>query len=95
MPPDRWRDPGEVTVPHQGQSAVDVTTGSRSVARPADDAGWMRRRRDAALRLPLPASGHRDPLDKLAGLPITDRDDCCRGQFGAGGKWQQCCRGAA
>jgi hypothetical protein len=55
----------------------------------------MRRRRDAALRLPLPASGHRDPLDKLAGLPITDRDDCCRGQFGAGGKWQQCCRGAA
>jgi hypothetical protein len=55
----------------------------------------MRRRRDAAGRLPPLASGYRDPLDALAGLPITEAD-CCRSQFGAGGQWQPCCgQGAA
>ena len=51
-----------------------------------------RRRRAASWRLPPLASGHRDPLDAPAGLPVPDRNACCRGQFGAGGKWQPCCR---
>jgi hypothetical protein len=57
---------------------------------PRDVPGDMRRRREAAHRLPPLASGYRDPLDQLAGLPIT-RADCCRGMFSDGGKWQQCC----
>jgi excisionase family DNA binding protein len=72
-------------------TAPDVPT----VTAGGDDAGQLTRRRDAALRLPSLASGHRDPLDALSGLPIIDRDDCCRGMFDGGGKWQPCCRGAA
>jgi hypothetical protein len=35
----------------------------------------LRRRRDAALRLPPLADGHRDPLDRLAGLPVPRAAD--------------------
>jgi len=52
----------------------------------------MRRRREAALRLPPLGDGCRDPLDELAGLPIVDRAGCCRGMFAANGRWVPCCR---
>jgi hypothetical protein len=55
----------------------------------------IRRRRDAAHRLPPLASGYRDPIDALAELIGPDRADCCRGMYGNNGKWQPCCRGAA
>lgn len=83
MPPDRAeRRPG-------GGGAQDAHGGGikGSLAVAAD----MRRRREAAGCLPPLASGYRDPLDALAGLPITEAA-CCRGMFGGGGKWQPCCR---
>jgi hypothetical protein len=56
----------------------------------------MRRRREAAHRLPPLASGYRDPIDALAGLPIPALPQPCRGMFGEGGTWRPCCgRGAA
>jgi len=55
----------------------------------------LRRRRAASWRFPPFDSGHRDPLDKLAGLPIDRRAEVCRGEFGAGGKWRPCCRRGA
>jgi len=55
----------------------------------------VRRRREASDRLPPLASGYRDPMDMLAGLPIPARPQPCRGMFGANGNWQLCCRGAA
>jgi hypothetical protein len=59
-------------------------------------AAGIRRRRDAAGRLPPLAGGYRDPLDALAGKPIPRRAIECPGMFGDGGKWQPCCgRGAA
>jgi hypothetical protein len=55
----------------------------------------LRRRREAAWRLPLLDSGYCDPLGELAGLPITVQP-CCRAMLGADGRWRQCCgRGAA
>jgi hypothetical protein len=37
----------------------------------------FRRRRETARRLPALGGGHRDPLDKLAGLPIPTTTCCC------------------
>jgi hypothetical protein len=55
----------------------------------------LRRRRDAAWRLPPLEDGTRDPIDALAGL-LAGEADCCRGMFGSNGKWQRCCgRGVA
>lgn len=54
----------------------------------------LRRRRPAARRLPILATGHRDPLDGLAGPPIPDRP-CARAVIGLDGRWRPCCRGAA
>jgi hypothetical protein len=82
------REGGAPDDAHGDGNVTDIVTGATLIA--AD----MRRWREAAHRLPPLASGHRDPLDTLAGLPIVDRGDCCRGMFGDGGKWQPCCRGA-
>jgi hypothetical protein len=51
----------------------------------------MRRRREAAHRLPPLATDYRDPIDMLAGLPIRTGTDICRGEFGGGGRWRPCC----
>ena len=57
-------------------------------------AGQLRRRRDGADRLaPLP-SGHCDPLDALAGLPVPRACPCLGAEFTAGGV-RPCCRDAA
>jgi hypothetical protein len=74
---------------HKGAATVDQATDDLTVA------GEIRRRREAAHRLPPLGSGYRDPLDELAGLPITDRGDACRGMFTGNGRWVPCCRGAA
>jgi hypothetical protein len=56
----------------------------------------LRRRRDAAWRLPPLDDGTRDPIDALAGKPIPQRPIECPGMFGDNGKWKPCCgRGAA
>jgi hypothetical protein len=54
----------------------------------------MRCRRQASLRLPLLAGGHRDPLDNLA-RPPRRPGPCCRAVLSADGVWRQCCRRAA
>ena len=90
----RPRQEGGAQDDAHGGAVVNVivtnTTGTGTTA-----AADMRRRRAASWGLPPLASGHRDPLDGLAGLPITDHSDRCRGMFGGGGKWQPCCCGAA
>lgn len=55
-----------------------------------DDAASLQRRRDAALRLPPLASGHRDPLDALAGLPVG-ADWVCHGVERGSNGWRRCC----
>ena len=57
--------------------------------------GYLRRRREAAWRLPVLASGYRDPLNALAGLPHRRSEPCCRAVLTAAGTWGPCCRGAA
>jgi hypothetical protein len=55
----------------------------------------MRRRREAAWRLPVLASGHHDPLDE-ARRPIRRPGRCARAVLTANGTWRPCCgRGAA
>jgi hypothetical protein len=66
------------------QDAANVT---RSITAAAD----VRRRRAASWRLPPLASGYRDPIDALDGLPIPRRGDYCRGMFNGSGKWVPCC----
>jgi hypothetical protein len=74
-----------------GDGSVNVIVRDASLI-----AADMRRRRDAALRLPPFGDGCRDPLDELAGLPINDPGDVCRGMFAGNGRWVPCCgRGAA
>jgi hypothetical protein len=51
----------------------------------------LRRRRDAAWRLPPLEDGTRDPIDALAGKPIPRRPIECPGMFGDNGKWKPCC----
>jgi hypothetical protein len=77
------RRPGEGGVQDDDHGGIK---GSLAVA------AGIRRRRDAAWRLPPLASAYRDPIDMLAGLPIPARPQPCRGMFGSGGKWQPCCR---
>jgi hypothetical protein len=89
MPPDKPRTRPTARTGSHNDARGDGTTGRITVA--AD----KRRRREAAGRLPPIATGYRDPLDALAGLPIPAHPQPCRGMFGAGGKWQPCCRGAA
>jgi hypothetical protein len=87
VPPDRAE-----RRPVAGGGAQDAANVKAMVAAAAD----VRRRRAASWRLPPLASGHRDPLDALAGLPIADRGDCCRGEFTGNGRWRSCCgRGVA
>jgi hypothetical protein len=74
------------------RSAQDATNVKAIVAA----AAGVRRRRAVSWRLPPLASGRPDPLDALAGLPVLDGTGCCRGMFGAGGRWVPCCeRGVA
>jgi hypothetical protein len=86
MPPDTAE-----RRPVDGGGAQDAANVEARVAAAAN----VRCRRAASWRLPPPETGRRDPLDQLAGLPITDRGDYCGGMYGDGGKWQPCCRGAA
>jgi hypothetical protein len=51
----------------------------------------MRRRRDAANRLPVLPSGYHDPLDE-ARQPVKQPGTCDRAVLGADGKWRRCCR---
>ena len=52
----------------------------------------FRRRRAASWRRPPLASGHRDPLDGLAGVPVR-AVRCARAVLGTNGVWRACCRG--
>jgi hypothetical protein len=85
MPPDKERRP-----PGQEKAADQDAHGGGIMATIATAAD-MRRRREAAHRLPPLASGDHDPIDMLAMLPIPGRPQPCRGMFGDGGKWQPCC----
>jgi hypothetical protein len=79
------------TTPEARINNVKATTTALDTASVATP---MRRRREAARRLPILAGGDRDPLDKLR-LPITRRP-CARAVIGLDGQWHPCCgRGAA
>lgn len=88
MPPDKERRP-----PGQEKAADQDAHGggiNATIATAAD----MRRRRKAAHRLPPLATGYRDPIDMLAGLPVPARPQPCRGELTPAG-WRPCCgRGA-
>lgn len=77
--------------PRAKGGALDGYTSMPRVA-----AEQVRRRREAARRLPALDSGQRDPLYDLAALPIRADEPCSRGQLGPGGTWLPCCgRGVA
>lgn len=85
MPPDKERRP-----PGQ-EKAADQDAHGGGIKATIATAADMRRRREAAHRLPTFATGYRDPIDTLAGLPIPARPQPCRGEFGDGGRWRPCC----
>jgi hypothetical protein len=86
MPPNAERRPGKGGV-QDGHGEGNVTA---SVA-----ASPFRRRREAARRLPVLASGYHDPLDEVA-APVRRDRRCARAVLTANGTWRPCCgRGAA
>ena len=89
-PPDKRTGPG-VTTPQGRPNAKATVTAldTASVATPL-----RRRRGEAARRLPVLPSGHRDPLDELR-RPGRRPGRCARAVLGADGRWRQCCRGMA
>jgi hypothetical protein len=87
MPPDT----AERRPRHEGGALDDAHGGGITIRVTAPP---MRRRRQAARRFPPLASGHRGPLDALAGLPVPGRP-CCRAVLGPDGRWRACCGHAA
>jgi hypothetical protein len=85
-PPNKERRP-----PGQ-EKAADQDAHGDGIKATIATAADMRRRREAVHRLPPLATGYRDPIDMLAGLPIRTGTDTCRGEFGGGGgRWRPCC----
>jgi hypothetical protein len=81
MLPDTKSSPRRAT---GGQDAANVTA--------IVTASPMRRRRATSWRLPVLASGLRDPIDALAENSPRPRR-CARAVIGLDGRWRQCCHG--
>jgi hypothetical protein len=90
LTPDKRNGPHASTGRRQPPQTTTVT-----VTPGGDVAASLRRRRDAAWRLPPLASGYRDPIDQLAGLAIPKRPQPCRGEYIGNGRWRPCCRKCA
>lgn len=88
MPPDKRTGP-QGTTPEA--RIYDSTLAGEAAIRLATP---LRRRREAAWRLPVLAGGNADPFGALAGLPVAVVP-CARAVVGMDGRWRACCRRAA
>jgi len=92
VPPDNEsRPPGGKGGDHDAANVTTIVTCAGDDDR--ELAAQLRRRRESAWRLPPLESGHRDPLDGLARLPIGPAQECHGAERGPE-SWQPCCRSA-